>query len=95
MQKFSVSEKMFELKENNHNLKQLVKFSVDRTQILFDEGKRLLDYLSGRVKLEIAWTIKGGEMILNKIRKSDYDVINNKPVLSKVDYISLLLKTFF
>ena len=95
MQKFGVTEKMFELKENSFNLKQLVKFSVDRTQSFFDEGKNLVNYLSGRLKLEIAWTIKGGEMILHKIHKSDYDVMNYRPILSKVDYMSLLLKSFF
>ena len=78
---FSVTEKMFELKENNPNIKALVKHNVDRTQILFDDGKSLLKYLSGRFKFEIKWTIAGGEKILSKIRKNDYDVLSKRPKL--------------
>ena len=92
---FSVTEKMFELKENNPNIKALVKHNVDRTQVLFNEGKNLLKYLSGRFKSEIKWTISGGEKILCKIRKNDYDVFNKRPKLSKIDFISLFIKSIF
>jgi len=92
---FSVTDKMFELKENNPNIKALVKLNVDRTQVLFDEGKNLLRYLSGKFKYEIKWTIAGGEKILNKIRKNDYDVFTKRPKLSKIDFITLLIKNIF
>ena len=61
---------------------------------LFDEGKGLLEFLSGRFKYEIAWTIKGGEEILNKIRGSDFDVFSKRPVLTKTDYMKLFFKSF-
>jgi len=92
---FSVTEKMFEIKENNPNIKALVKHNVDRTQVLFDEGKNLLKYLSGRFKYEIKWTIAGGEKILDKIRKNDYNVFTKRPKLSKIDFITLLIKNIF
>ena len=92
---FSVTEKIFELKENNPNIKALVKLNVDRTQVLFDEGKSLLQYLSGRFKYEIKWTIACGEKILSKIRKNDYDVFTKRPKLSKIDFITLLIKNIF
>ena len=94
MKMFSVTEKMFELKENNSNIKELVKYNIDRTQQLFDEGRRLLSYLSGRFKYEILWTLSGGEKILSKIRKSDYDVLNHRPVLNKIDFVKLLIRSF-
>jgi squalene synthase HpnC len=93
MDKFKVTEKMFELKENNLNLKKLVEFSVDRIQSYFDEGKGLLDFLSGKIWFEIDWTIKGGEEILKKIRGSGFDVISSRPVLSKFNYVNLFLKS--
>ncbi|MDP2364333.1 MAG: squalene synthase HpnC [Ignavibacteria bacterium] len=92
---FSVTEKMFGLKENNPNIKALVKHNVDRTQVLFDEGKNLLKYLSGRFKSEIKWTISGGEKILSKIRKNDYDVFTKRPKLNKIDFISLFIRSIF
>jgi phytoene/squalene synthetase len=93
MNDFGVSEKMFELKENNLNLKKLVEFSVNRIQSYFDEGKGLLNFISGKIRCEIDWTIKGGEEILKKIRGSGFDVISGRPVLSKVDYIKLFIKS--
>ena len=67
MGKFNVVEKMFELKENNLNLRALLKHNVDRTRQLFKEGKKLTGYLTGRLKYEIKWTVLGGEEILKKI----------------------------
>ncbi len=94
MKNFGVTENMFELQENNMHISALVKHNVDRAQLLFDEGKKLLDYLNGRLKLEIKWTISGGEKILNKIRKNNYNVFCDRPRLSKIDYFSILVKSF-
>jgi squalene synthase HpnC len=93
MKMFLVTEKMFEIKENNPNIKALVKHNIDRTQNLFDEGKVILNYLSGRFKYEIKWTIAGGEKILEKIRKQNYDVFSNRPKLSKMDFLTLFIKS--
>ena len=95
MKKFNVTQKMFELKENNPNIKALVKHNVERAQILFDDGKNLLKYLNGRFKIEIKWTLAGGEKILDKIRKNDYDVFTKRPKLDKIDFISLFIKSIF
>lgn len=95
MKTFRVTQKMFELKENNPNIKALVKYNVERAQSLFDEGKNLLKYLNGRFKIEIKWTILGGEKILEKIRKNDYGVFAKRPKLYKIDFISLLIKSMF
>ncbi|MDY0083368.1 MAG: squalene synthase HpnC [Ignavibacteriaceae bacterium] len=95
MKMFSVTEKMFELKENNPNIKALVKYNIDRTQQLFDEGREIINYLSGRFKYEIIWTISGGEKILSKIRKNDFNVFDNRPVLNKSDFLKLLIKSLF
>ncbi|KAB2844929.1 MAG: hypothetical protein F9K42_13015, partial [Ignavibacterium sp.] len=95
MKMFSVTEKMFELKENNSNIKALVKYNIDRTQQLFNEGRDIINYLSGRFKYEIKWTISGGEKILSKIVKKDFNVFRYRPVLNKFDYFNLLIKSLF
>lgn len=92
---FNVTENMFAKKENNVNLKQLLKHSIERTQIMFDDGKNLLRFLKGRFKLEIKWTILGGEAILEKIRKKDYEIFNARPMLTKTDLSALFIKSFF
>ncbi len=93
MEKFDVDEKMFELKQNSLNLKQLLKFSLDRTENMLNEGKGLLRFLNGRLKYEIKWTILGGLETLNKIKNIDYDVIHLRPSLTKTDFIRLLIKS--
>lgn len=95
MEMFSVTEKMFELNKNNPNIKALVKHNVERAQNLFNEGKEIISYLNGRFKLEIKWTIAGGEKILKKIRQNDYDVLSKRPKLSKIDFTTLLIKSLF
>jgi squalene synthase HpnC len=95
MQKYDVTENMFAKKENNVNLKKLLAHNIERTQKMYDEGKNLLNYMSGRLKFEIKWTILGGESILNKIRLNDYNIFNARPKLTKIDFGSLFIKSFF
>lgn len=92
---FEISEMMFEKRKINDNLRQLVKYNVDRTQSIFDDGKNLFSYLSGRLKLEIKWTVAGGEEILKKIRLNNYNVFYYRPKLSKGDFLRILFKSFF
>lgn len=93
MQKFGVTEKLFEQKDNCDNLKLLIKYNTDRIQKLFEEGKKLLPLLRGRLKYEIIWTVKGGEEILEQIRKNDYNVFTYRLELSKIRMAGLLRKS--
>ena len=74
-------------------LRNLIKFNVERAQNLFNEGKPLLNYINGRLKYEINWTILGGECILKKIENLNYEVLIKRPKLSKKEYIILLFKS--
>jgi len=95
MLKFGVDEKTFQLKENNDNFRQLLYFQVKRAGELFAEGRKLIERLPRRLKYQISWTILGGEKILNKIEKINFNVLNERPVLSKFDYLRLMAKSFF
>ena len=94
MKQYQVEENMFEMNRINLNLKQLIEFSVNRIQGIFDEGKGLIEFLSGRFKYEIALTINGGEEILRKIRGVDFDVLSKRQYLTRFDYMKLFLKSF-
>ena len=95
MDRYGVEEKQFELGQNNIKFQQLMRFQVDRNKELFREGRGLLNFLSGRLKMQISWTILGGEKILERIEKIDYDVLSIRPKLNKLDYLSLMLKSLF
>lgn len=92
MEKFGVSEKIFEEKQNNANFKSLLKFQIERTRELFTEGRKLLPFLPGSLLVQIKMTILGGEKILKKIEELDYNVITQRPKLSKVDYLKIFGK---
>ena len=92
IQKFGVNEKSFELKENSLNLQQLLRHNISRTEELFEAGRGLLKHLKGKLKMEIAWTILGGEAILKKIKEINYNTINSRPKLSKAEYLILAVK---
>ena len=94
MQNFNVTEYVFEQREINHNLKELVRFNVERINGFFDEGKKLLAFLNGKLKTEIKWTIAGGEEILEQIKQNDYNLFNSRPKLSKAKMAGLLIKSF-
>ncbi|MBN1301407.1 MAG: squalene synthase HpnC [Melioribacteraceae bacterium] len=94
MSEYGISENQFDLRENNDKFKSLLELQVDRVQEFFNEGRQLLDLLSGRLRLQIKWTILGGEEILKKIRFFNYNTLKCRPQLSKIDMIKLLLKSW-
>jgi squalene synthase HpnC len=52
----------------------LMQFQCERAEALMRSGARLLNHLSGRFRLEIAFTVAGGLRILEKIATNGFDV---------------------
>jgi squalene synthase HpnC len=93
MEKFGVSTNQFELRKNNTNFEQLLKYQVDRTRLLFLEGRKLIVRLPKELKSQIYLTILGGEKILEKIERINYNVLEARPELTKLDYIEIFFRT--
>ncbi len=93
MLKYNVDEKLFSLTETSSELKMLMKFQVDRARNLFNEGKKLFPKLPRNLKRQIVLTVKGGEAILNKIEGNNFDVLSNRPFLTKIDYFKIVLNS--
>ena len=91
MQQYKVEEHFFEIKENNSKFQALIKFEVERVEKLFINGRNLLRYLPFMLKIQILLTIKGGEVILEKIKKNNYDVLNKRLTLTKIDFAKIAL----
>lgn len=89
--KFGTDKSILNSEQTTDALRQIIKFEVERTEKLFDEGREILQLLRGRLKWQIRWTINGGQKILRKIKKNQYDVLNYRPTLTKIDYISTLV----
>ncbi|MGN6626944.1 MAG: squalene synthase HpnC [Tepidisphaeraceae bacterium] len=78
-----VSEADLRAASANEKVRALTRELVDRTQALFDEGKALLPLLSKPVAAHVGLFGKGGEAILEAIRRQDFDTLSHRPTLSK------------
>jgi len=82
------------------SFKELIKFEINRTRVLFNEGKKLIELTSknmdlNRLTKELNLTWLGGNSILNKIEKMGFNTLSCRPVISKFEKLKLLFKTRF
>lgn len=90
--KFGTDKSSLYGEQKTDNLRQLIKFELERTEKLFSEGSKILKFLPFRLRWQIKWTINGGTKIIEKIKKNEYDVMNFRPTLSKIDFLIALIK---
>jgi squalene synthase HpnC len=79
-------------KEVSPDFQNLLKFEINRTRELFASGKPLCTAVKGRLGIELRLVYLGGSQILDGIEKNDYDVFTKRPVISKKDKLTILLK---
>lgn len=100
LKKFGYSYNELNEKRYNDNFKKLMEFEVNRTQKIFDEGKKLIDLTAGnkslkRLSKELKLTWLGGTGVLNKIKEINYDVFTKRPKISASDKLKIFLKSRF
>jgi hydroxysqualene synthase len=59
--------------------------AVSRTRALFNEGLPLCNAVRGRLKYELRATWLGGTRILDRLERSEYDMIHLRPSLGAAD----------
>ena len=91
-EKYGVTEKSLFAGQVDAAYRALLKFQVERTQAIFDEGAPLTRELHGKLRVEIRMTWLGGTTILRKIEAQDYDTLTRRPKLGKVDMALLLAR---
>jgi squalene synthase HpnC len=95
MEKYCVDESMLRSKRAGKEFKELMRFQTERAFLLYKEGRGLIKMLPSNIKHQIKWTLLGGEEILNKIQKIKFDVLNQRPKLTKYDYFRLMIKSLY
>jgi hydroxysqualene synthase len=95
MQAYHVTEDQIETGDNGIQIRNLIRFEVDRTSTMFKMGEPLLKHLHGRFKWEIKAILVGGTRILRKIEKIQYNVVRKRPALTFTDTPALVYKFFF
>lgn len=93
--RFSVNETSFRSDKYNKEMAGLIDYQVRRVSYLFSKGRKLLPFLPGMLKVQIMWTILGGEKILMKVGKLKDKVIKKRPHVSKPEYLQLMLQALF
>ncbi len=68
----------------------LLRFEVERTEGLFRAGAPLLGLTRGRLRMELAATLRGGRAILEGIEREGYDTLRRRPVLRRRDTMRML-----
>lgn len=92
LHRFDYSEEKMFACEYNPQFKELLKFQVDRTELMFREGAPLVYRTGGRLGLELKCVILGGMTILQKIRDLDYNTLALRPRIENKDKLVILTK---
>jgi squalene synthase HpnC len=83
MQHFEVDEDQIRNGHCTDNYRSLIRFEVDRTQKLFDDGDALLPLLEPTVRRQVSLFGQGGKAVLEAIRRQNYDTLSKRPSISK------------
>ncbi len=73
------------------NLRDLLRFQVDRARSYFRAGLPLLDRVRGHLRVDLALFSLGGLAILRKIERQGYDTLSHRPTLSSAEKVGLAL----
>jgi len=68
----------------------LMRFEVERTRQLFDQGRPLVPRIPGALAVDIDLFSRGGLAILDRIEARGFDVLSSRPALTRWTKIGLL-----
>ena len=88
-----MNEKDFFAERASKEVREVLKFQVERTEKLFKAGEALPKSLPLPLSIEIRATLAGGRTILRKIIEQDFDTLKARPKITKFDKIKILLKS--
>jgi len=94
MEEIAYSEQDLSERKFDDRFRKLLAFEVQRTAEIFMEGKPLISQVGKELSRELKLTWYGGMRILQKIHGQDYNVLNKRPALTKLDKLGLLFRTF-
>jgi phytoene synthase len=74
-------------------IRPLLKYQVERTKELFLGGRPLFRLIDKRFAFELRMTYHGGMRILEKVEQLGYDTLHHRPVLSRVDWALIAIRS--
>ena len=94
LQKFNVSEAQIAEGKADFAFQRLMAYECNRAFQMLKGGSPLGKTLKGRLGFELRMIIVGGQLILQKLDGSKYDVFTQRPVLDKKDWLIILKRAF-
>ena len=91
---FGYSEDELSKNIENRNFQRLMKFESSRAREYLNQGYKLIDYLNGPIRLDVALFSRGGSAVLKSIERSEYKVLMSRTKLSRYDSMGLVLVNF-
>jgi squalene synthase HpnC len=92
MQRCGVSEQQIADGRSDGMWPALMEIQATRSRVMLETGAPLGRELPGRIGLEIRATVQGGLRILEKLKRSGYDMFRHRPVLRWFDWPLLLAR---
>ena len=90
--KFGVTEQDIAARRATPEFLALMKFEVERTRDWFLRGLPLVDMVDKRLALDIELFSRGGMDILNAIEQQGFDVLKQRPAISKTRKVLLVAR---
>jgi squalene synthase HpnC len=89
MAEFGITRSDLQAGHASANLKDLMRFQVDRARSYFRAGLPLIDRVRGHLRVDLALFSLGGLAILRKIERQGYDPLSRRPTLSGAEKVGL------
>lgn len=90
--RFDVREEQIPHREFTPAFRELMAFEVERARGLFREGLPLLKMVPRRLRLDLELFTRGGETILDLIERQDYNVLKQRPEVTKAAKVKLIAR---
>jgi phytoene/squalene synthetase len=92
MRRFGVSDAMIEQGAATPEFRALLHHEVDFARSLFEQGLPLIRRVNRDLALDLDLFSRGGLEILNAIERTNYDVLSERPAISKTTKLGLALR---
>lgn len=90
--RFGVTEKQIAQRRFDGHFRELMSFEVNRAREWFQRGLSLVRKVDGELAVDIELFSRGGLEILNAIEQQDYDVLKQRPAISKPRKLRLVAR---
>jgi phytoene/squalene synthetase len=92
LQHFGVAEEDISAQRNTANFCDLMAFQVDRAYDWFERGLPLIKQVDRELAVDLELFSRGGQEILSAIERQGYNVLGNRPVISKSRKLALVAR---